>query len=77
MIKPHGHFSIKFAIFIAFNVPVYCAIRLVSIVLPQDEANDHIYANEFLHRSNKIDNYIFLSQRKSEGNIFTLSLLLF
>ncbi len=55
---------------------MYYAIRLVSIVL-QDEADYHIYAMNFYIGPNKTDNYIFFSQRKNEGNIFTLFLLLF
>lgn len=47
MIKPHGYFRIICAVFITFNFPVYCATRLVSIVLPQDEADDHIYTMNF------------------------------
>ncbi len=45
MIEPHGYFRIICAVFITF--PVYCATRLVSIVLPQDEADDHIYTMNF------------------------------
>lgn len=51
------------AIFKAFHFPVYCAIRLVSIVL-QDEADYHIYAMNFYIGPNKTDNYILLSEEK-------------